>query len=154
MIKRKGKDYKDIVLNIFSEFESYITVGLSVVIGFIIIMSFVRVTQQFYHLFHADFIESKIVTFNDYQILFGRIMTLLISLEFLASILKVLKTHEVKVLVQDVILITGLAIARKLIVYDYEHHEAIQTIALGLTLLSLGLFYFLIRWDHKRTPTS
>ena len=114
-------------------------------------MSFVRVSQQFYHLFYADFIDSQVVTFNDYQILFGRIMTLLISLEFLSSILKVLKTHEVKALVQDVILITAMAIARKLIIYDYEHHESMQTLVLGAILVSLGLFYFLVRAESKKS---
>lgn len=150
-MQKKDKKYKDIVVNIFSEFENYITIGLSVVIGFMIIMSFIRVSQQFYHLFYADFIDSKVIEFNDYQVLFGRIMTLLISLEFLASILKVLKTHEVKILVQDVILITAMAIARKLIIYDYEHHEPMQTLVLGAILLSLGLFYFLIRSETKKS---
>tara|TARA_R110002072_G_scaffold226960_2_gene383855 strand:+ start:8693 stop:9151 length:459 start_codon:yes stop_codon:yes gene_type:complete len=149
-MQKKNKKYKDIVVNIFSEFENYITIGLSVVIGFMIIMSFIRVSQQFYHLFYADFIDSKVIVFNDYQVLFGRIMTLLISLEFLASILKVLKTHEIKILVQDVILITAMAIARKLIIYDYERHEPMQTLVLGAILLSLGLFYFLIRSETKK----
>ena len=75
-------------------------------------------------------------------------MTLLISLEFLSSILKVLKSHLIKVLVQDVILITALAIARKLIIFDYEHHEPMYIIALGVLLLSIGLFYFLIRFER------
>ena len=66
-------------------------------------------------------------------------------MEFLSSILKVLKTHEMKSLIQDVILITALAIARKLIVYDYDHHHASDTIALGVLLLAIGIFYFLIR---------
>lgn len=145
---RKG--YKDRIINVFREFENYITIGLSIIIGFMIIMSFVRVVQQFYVLFYSDFIEDTIVNFNDYQILFGRIMTLLISLEFLSSILKVLKTHEVKILIQDVILITALAIARKLIIYDYSQHDPLQTLALGAILLCVGVFYFLVRFESKK----
>jgi uncharacterized membrane protein (DUF373 family) len=142
-----NKNYKDKFVSAFNEFENYITMGLSVIIGLMILMSFIRVGQQFYYLFFTDFIDAKTVKYEDYQVLFGRILTLLISLEFLSSILKVLKTHEVKILILDVILITALAIARKLIVYDYEHHEPMETIALGIILLCVGIFYFLIRFE-------
>ena len=81
-------------------------------------------------------------------------MTLLISLEFLSSILKVLKSHAVKILVQDVVLITALAIARKLIIYDYDDHDAIHTLALGGSLLCLGVFYFLIRFNFKKNSSN
>jgi uncharacterized membrane protein (DUF373 family) len=149
--KKKGS-YKEKVYTFFGEFENVITMALSVIIGLMIIMSLVRVTQQFYLLFVADFIEPQQITFKDYQDLFGKILTLLISLEFLSSILKVLKSHEVTILVQDVILITALAIARKLIVYDYDHHDSMSIFALASLLISIGVFYFLIR--HKAGDKS
>lgn len=146
----KQNKYKDKIYGFFGEFENVITIVLSVIIGLMIIMSLIRVSQQFYLLFIADFLSPQEITFKDYQELFGKILTLLISLEFLSSILKVLKSHEVTVLVQDVILITALAIARKLIVYDYDHHDAMSIFALATLLVSIGVFFFLIRHNNSK----
>ncbi|MCO6498806.1 MAG: phosphate-starvation-inducible PsiE family protein [Vicingus serpentipes] len=141
----ENKSFFDKVLNWFSLFEKIITVFLSIIIALIILIALIRISESFYHLFVQDFYQPQEITFNDYQLLFGKIMTLLISIEFMSSILKVLKTHEIKNLIQDVVLITALAIARKLIIYDYEHHDPLSTIVLGGLLISIGLFYFLIK---------
>ena len=147
----KNNSLFDKILKWFSLFEKIITIILSVIIALIILIALIRISESFYHLFVQDFYKPQEITFNDYQLLFGKIMTLLISIEFMSSILKVLKTHEIKNLIQDVVLITALAIARKLIIYDYEHHDPLSTIVLGGLLISIGLFYFLIK---KKEPTN
>jgi uncharacterized membrane protein (DUF373 family) len=142
---KKNNDLVSKILLIFNGFEKIITVVLCTVIGLIILIALLRIGESFSSLFVADFFKPEDISFEDYQQLFGKIMTLLISLEFMASIIKVLKTHEVKTLILDVVLITALAIARKLIIYDYEHHQASETIALGGLLVAIGIFYFLIK---------
>ena len=149
-MNKKSSQFIDRFLKIFESFENIITMVLTTIIGLIIIVALFRVIYDVYTLFVADIASPVEITFKDYQSIFGKIMTLLISIEFLSSILKVLKSHEIKSLVLDVVLITALAIARKLIIYDYDHHDAITTFSLAAILLSTGLFYFLI----KRTNNS
>jgi len=144
-MEKNKKDVFEIIVKGFIYFEKIITVILSLIIASIILIALVRISESFYHLFVQDFTQPEKITFNDYQLLFGKIMTLLISIEFMSSILKVLKTHEIKNLIQDVVLITALAIARKLIIYDYDHHDPLSTLVLGGLLISIGLFYFLIK---------
>lgn len=151
---KNNKNLNSLFLAAFGKFENIITVILSCLIGLIIIVSLVRVCENFYMLFINDFFEPNKITFQDYQEVFGKIMTLIISLEFMSSILKVLKSHEIKTLVQDVILITALAIARKLIIFDYDQHDPVETIVFGGLLVSIGVFYFLVRFSHHRLPKS
>ena len=33
--------------------------------------------------------------------------------------------------------------------YDYDHHEALSTLVLGALLVSIGIFYFLIKYERK-----
>lgn len=139
----------DKVLSLINKFEQIITFLVSIIIGIIIIIAFLRICSTFYTIFFNDFFSPQDISFEDYQQIFGKIMTLLISLEFMISITKVLKTHQIKTLVLDVVLITALAIARKLIIFDYEHHDPISTLVLGGILLCMGIFYFLIKYERR-----
>lgn len=142
--------FYDKIFSKFIKFEQFITIILAFIIALIIIIAVVRIVQNFVVLFGHDLFQPEEISFEDYQSIFGKILTLLISLEFMSSIIKVIKSHEVKTLVQDVVLITALAIARKLIIYDYDHHTPIQTIVLGGLLLAIGIFYYLIRNDKLK----
>lgn len=143
-----NKNKFDKITILFLKFEQIISIGLSVIIALIIMISLLRIAQNFYELFVKDIFSLEKITFDDYLQLFGYIMTLLISLEFMSSIMKVLKSHDIKTLTLDVALITALAITRKLIIYDYDHHEPASIIVFAGLLLSLGIFYFLI--NYKR----
>lgn len=135
----------------FNVFENTITIGVSIIIGIIIVIALVRVGQNLVALFITDIFKPENITFSDYQQLFARIMTLLISLEFMRSIIKVLKTHNIRLLVLDVILITALAIARKLIIYDYDKHQAVDTAVFGGLIVAIGVFYFLVKYQAPKT---
>ena len=84
----------DKVYNGFTKFENIITLFLSIIIGSIIVISLIRIGENFFKLFVTDFFQPQEITFKDYQEIFAKIMTLLISLEFLNSILKVLKLED------------------------------------------------------------
>lgn len=148
-VKEVKKSYRNTALHIFQKFEQIIAGILAIFIGLLILVSILRFAQDFYHLFVLDIRKPENISFEDYQRLFGKIMTILISLEFMSSVLKVLKTHHIKTLILDVVLITALAIARKLIVFDYDHHDALTILAMGALLASIGIFYFLIRFQRK-----
>jgi uncharacterized membrane protein (DUF373 family) len=136
-------------LNFFNKFEKWIAIFLSVIIACIIIVSLIRLLHNFYELFIVETINPQNITFEDYQQLFGKVLTLLISLEFMSSIINVLKTHNMKSLVTDVLMIVVLAVSRKLIVYDYDHHEASSIMAIALLIVSLGVTYFLFKFNNK-----
>ncbi|MDX1685720.1 MAG: phosphate-starvation-inducible PsiE family protein [Saprospiraceae bacterium] len=148
-MSRGKNDFFDGFSRIFVKFEQVLTVVMVAIIAIIIIIGVVRVLENIYTLFALDFFDPKEITFNDYQLVFGKILTLLISLEFMSSIIKVLHTHRIRLLINDVILITALAIARKLIIYDYDHADPLSVIVLGGLMISLGVFYYLI--NIKRT---
>ena len=138
------------LLVFFKSLENIIIMVVAVIIGAIIISACLTICSKFYHLFILDFFDPQEITFTDYQELFGQILTLLIGLEFLSSVLKSLKTEKVQSLVNDVLLITALAIARKLIVYDYDDHEPLQTLSLGAILVAIGVFYFLVTRNNRK----
>jgi uncharacterized membrane protein (DUF373 family) len=138
------------VLNSFIRFEIIVTFILSLLVGLIVITTLIRIVLDFYYIFILDIINLKDIVFEDYQLLFGKILTLIISLEFLNSIIKVFKSKDVKTLVLDVVLIAALAIARKLIIYDYKNIDPAQAISLGGLLISIGIFYFLIKFSKSK----
>lgn len=143
------KKKSDKIILFFQNFESVITIIIAVVISLIIILSTVRVFMELYNILLSDISSPQLIAFKEYQSLFGKIMTLLISIEFLNSVLKSLKLHQVKILVLDVSLITALAIARKLIIYDYSKSDLTSSLILGGLLVSIGIFYFLVKFDRK-----
>ena len=93
----------DRIMNFFLRFEQVLTVIVVMIIAIIIAISVIRIIENIYTLFALDFLEPEDITFQDYQLVFGKILTLLISLEFMTSILKVLKTHKIKILTKKVV---------------------------------------------------
>jgi len=132
------------IFQVFRIFEETIIVILFVVMVFIIILSVIRVFGQFYHIFIDNVVTPKEVEFSDYQDLFGKLITVFISLEFLSSVLKILKRPQIKTLVQDVSLITALALFRKLIIADYNKNDLDSYLVLGGLIIATGIFYFLV----------
>lgn len=135
----------------FQVFEETIIVILSVVIVFIIILSVIRVFGQFYHILIDSVMRPEEVEFSDYQDLFGKLITVFISLEFLSSVLKILNRPQIKTLVQDVALITALAIFRKLIIADYNKTDLDSYLVLGGLIIATGIFYFLVHKVGSKT---
>ncbi len=74
-----------------------------------------------------------------------------ISLEFMNSILKVIKSHDVGNLVLDVFLIAAMAIGRKLIILDYEKYSSDFLLSVAGLIISIGAFYYLVsrKFDNK-----
>ena len=145
-MKKKGERYVTLIVNIFKAFEIIVALMLSLILGLIIVLSLVALIRQSYVLIQPTFITNHIsVNFEDYQDLFGKVMVVIISSEFLRTILKVLKPHKVHTIVQDVVLISVLAIGHELIIIDYVHTEYEVIIAISILMVAVGLFYILIK---------
>lgn len=139
------------ILKLYRKFEKIIAVAVSVILAIIILFAFVRIAIDVFNSIAVNIDQPSEILYEDYQSVFGKVMTLLISLEFMSSVINIIKSHNIKRLLEDVVLIAALAIARKLIVYDYEHHEAMSIIGLGVMFLCLGIFYFFLRYERRNT---
>jgi uncharacterized membrane protein (DUF373 family) len=85
-----------------------------------------------------------------FQTVFGAVFTVIIALEFKAS-LTVLGERQIGVVhVRAVILIALLAVVRKLIILDIEHTEAMHLFGLAAAILALGGVYWLVRDQETR----
>ena len=148
------RDYIDVFHKIFGKAEMVISLLLAIIILIIVFVALIRIIYFTYTLIVLDLYTPKNISFEDYKIVFGRVMTLLISLEFMNSIIKILKTHEMRTLILDVLLITVLAISRKLIIFDYDHHEPDIVFGLGFLLISIGIVYFLVKFSNFKNTLS
>ncbi|MCD8487375.1 phosphate-starvation-inducible PsiE family protein [Kamptonema cortianum] len=75
--------------------------------------------------------------------IFGLFLNVLIALELLENITAYLQRNVIHV---ELVIVTSLiAVARKVIIFDLEKKQAIDLIALALTILALSISYLLIR---------
>jgi uncharacterized membrane protein (DUF373 family) len=127
---------------------------LSVIILIIALLALFSIFDMTIGLIRQGLNDGSELVFADYSRIFARMITLLISLEFMNSVLKILKSRSIKVLASDVVLITVLAVCRKLIVVDYKDYEATYFFAFALLLLSLGVLYALLSHRWKAVSSS
>jgi len=90
----KKKNYLALFDNVLRKVEGGVTIIIAIVIIFIVAIALLRILTQTYHLLVVDLIAEKNVTFNSFIDIFSKIMTLLISIEFMKSITKVLRNQK------------------------------------------------------------
>lgn len=134
----------DNISHLFHQYEKINILFLTIAMVTIIFVATMRVFYATYIHLINDIDQPQKIGYEDFQSIFGKIITLLIAIEFMNSIINVLHSRKLITLTKDVILLASLALCRKLIVLDYAHEEALHIIALGLVLIALGLLYFLI----------
>lgn len=79
--------------------------------------------------------------------IFGLFLNILIALELLENITAYLRNHIVQV---ELVIVTSLiAVARKIIIFDFARYENLDLIALGFAILALSVSYWLIRRLNK-----
>ena len=84
-----------------------------------------------------------------FQAVFGMIFTVIIALEFKKSLLVVAERKRTVVQIQTVVVITLLAICRKVIILDLAETDALHILSLAAAIIALGIVYWLIRdRDH------
>ena len=86
-----------------------------------------------------------------FQAVLGMIFTVIIALEFKHSLLVVLARQESIVRVRSVVLIAMLAIVRKFIILDLKETEPTLLFALAAAILALGVVYWLVRDQDRRS---
>lgn len=84
--------------------------------------------------------------------IFGLFLNVLIALELLENITAYLKKHIVQV---ELVIVTSLiAVARKIIIFDFTKYSNLDLLALGAAILALSASYWLLKQMNKPTRRS
>lgn len=116
------------------------TLGLLMIV--VIISGVVDVAWTIYRRFASE--PRFILTMGDILATFGAFMVVLIAIEIFQNIILYLREDVIHV---KIVLATALmAIARKVIILDYDELEPLYIFATGIVLLATGITYYVV---HK-----
>jgi uncharacterized membrane protein (DUF373 family) len=88
-----------------------------------------------------------------FQAVFGAIFTVIIALEFKRSIVVSVETHDTVFHVRTVVLVSLLALLRKVNILDLDKTDAATIAALAFATLGVGGIYWIIRrQDREAMP--
>ncbi len=85
---------------------------------------------------------------NEMLPVFGFFLMVLIGLELLSSIRLYLQEHVVHA--ELVVVVALIAVARKVIVLDYDKTEPLTVLSIAALLLGLSIGYYLLKRSHER----
>jgi uncharacterized membrane protein (DUF373 family) len=123
--------------------EGFVSKVLSLVMVFIIIVS---VGDLIIIVFEKIFTRDKTFLDETLFMLFGLFLDILIALEILENITAYLRKHVVQV---ELVIVTSLvAVARKIIIFDfsaYKESAGQNLIGLGMAILALSISYWIVR---------
>jgi len=121
--------------------ESGLIIGILTVICIILILAFIDIVYE---------IKQKVVLpprfildANNLIDLFSLLLVVLIGLELLETVKAYLKDDIVHV--EFIILVAIIAIARKVIVWDFDKYQVEELLSLAAMTVGLGITYFLIK---------
>ncbi|HKO06976.1 MAG TPA: phosphate-starvation-inducible PsiE family protein [Alphaproteobacteria bacterium] len=135
----------------YAKFEHVVAIVLIVLISLVIAASTLSLALDI-----AKILAGGVASYSDiaFEEVFGRIMTVLIALEFNVSIAQVLASRRHIVQVRTVVLVAILAIARKFIIIDIDAKGAETLIALAVIIAALGATYWVLNIAERRSPAA
>jgi uncharacterized membrane protein (DUF373 family) len=136
-------------MSFYRQFEQIITWILTMSIAVIITIALLRLIVTIFQLLVIGALNP--LNHQEFELIFGMIMTLLIAMEFNHSILQTMERLHRIIQVKTVILISILALARKFIVLNIEVTPALTIVALGFAVIALGVVYWLLRERNDRS---
>ena len=143
------RQFNNRFIAVVEAFETFIYVILIIILLVVSLIATFRVFIGFFELIQ-NVSQVPDLKFENFQGLFGKVLTLLIVLELKATILHAIKRRGIRTLLLDIILISGTAIARKLITMDYVKMEPETILAISALLIAIGVSYFLIKVANAR----
>ena len=136
------------LLSLYERFEQVVAIVLSLIIAVVITIALIQLILRVLPLLLSGAVDP--LDQEVFQVLFGKVMTLLIALEFKHSIIRVAIRRENIVQVKTVILIALIALSRKFVVLDTKATDAATLAALAGATLVLGIVYWLLRERDDR----
>jgi uncharacterized membrane protein (DUF373 family) len=136
-------------LSLIHTVENIVSKILSLALLFVILISIVDLLV----LLGKDLLQEPIGFFDKGLIdIFGLFLNILIALELLENITAYLRKHIVQV---ELVIVTSLiAIARKIIIFDFSKYNNFDLFALGAAILALSISYWLIRRGNQNSSTD
>lgn len=138
------------LMTTYERFEHIVAFMLSLIIAMLIALALVQLFIRIVPLLVTGALDP--LDHDVFQGLFGKVMTLLIALEFKHSIVRVAMRRESIVQVKTVVLIALLALSRKFVILDASTTGPAHIAALAFATLVLGAVYWLLRERDDRMP--
>jgi uncharacterized membrane protein (DUF373 family) len=144
------------MIKLIKRIEHILIFGILIVISVILILAFIDIAYEIKQEIFSPPIF--IIDANGLMDLFSLFLVLLIGLELLETVKAYLKEDIVHV--EFIILVAIIAIARKVIVWDFEKYSNEELLGLAAMIVGLGLTYFLIKKAdvkirlHKNNPSD
>jgi uncharacterized membrane protein (DUF373 family) len=135
-------------MSLYARFEQIVTWILTLFIGVIVSVALFRLVVTVCQLLLWGALNP--LSHDEFQVIFGMIMTLLIAMEFNHSILQTMERLHQIIQVKTVVLISILALVRKFIVLNVEATSAMTIAALAFAVIALGAVYWLLRERDDR----
>ncbi|MBN1158839.1 MAG: phosphate-starvation-inducible PsiE family protein [Bacteroidales bacterium] len=129
------------MLKIIHYLEKFLISSILLVFSIILLLAFIDVSYEIY----LDVIAPPlfVVDANNLMELFSLFLIILIGIELLETIKAYLKSSVVHV--ELVVLVAIIAIARKVIVWDFNKYTYNELIALAVMVIALGITFFLVK---------
>ncbi len=132
---------KRIIRTIVDHIERFIIRVLILLMAILLIAATVELAYQtFKSLFFSD---RFLINTDGIMDLFGVFLLVLIGIELLDTIKVYFKKNVVHV--EVVILVAIIAIARKVIVLDFEKYDGLELLAIGVIIVALSISYYMIK---------
>jgi len=133
-----------IALSLYQRFEHFVILVLTALIAVVVTVAVWKLLLKvLFGLVWAGGVDPA--NYAIFQSVFGMIFVVIIALEFKKSLLVVAARGESVVQIRSVVLISLLAICRKIIILDLADAGAGQLLALAIAVLALGCVYWLVR---------
>jgi uncharacterized membrane protein (DUF373 family) len=136
-------------MSFYARFEQVVTWILTLLIALIIAIALFRLLVTVFQLLVFGALNP--LSHQEFEVIFGMIMTLLIAMEFNHSILQTIERLHRIIQVRTVVLISILALVRKFIILNIEATSATTIAALAFAAIALGGVYWLMRERDDRS---
>jgi uncharacterized membrane protein (DUF373 family) len=135
-------------MSFYCRFEQIVTWILTLFIAVLIAIALLRLVVTIFQLLVLGALNP--LNHEEFEAIFGMIMTLLIAMEFNHSIVEAMDRLHHIIQVKTVVLISILAVARKFIILNIEATPALTIAALAFAAIALGFVYWLMRERDDR----
>ncbi|WP_456316041.1 phosphate-starvation-inducible PsiE family protein [Roseomonas acroporae] len=135
-------------MTLYEKFEQVVISVLSAVIAVIVVAAVWALIRQVVKSLVLGAFDT--LDYENFQVVFGMIFTVVIALEFKRSLLVVAQRSFGILQVRTIVLIALLAIARKFIILDLSETESAKIAALAAAALALGVVHWLVRDQDRR----
>jgi uncharacterized membrane protein (DUF373 family) len=129
-------------------FERLMVAALTLMVSISVVLTLIYAGLELYRV-----VTGGVQNFghDQFVIVFGAFMTVLIALEFNHTVLPEISSGTPVVKVRAVILVALLALARKLVLVDYHQEDYTSLIGLAVLVLAATAAYWVVRMDEMET---